>query len=150
MHHIAIMNKSWNLIPKIVSGEKSIESRWYQTKRAPWNKIHEGDTIFFKNSGEPIIAEAIVSEVMQFKICNIEDEESIIKKYGKEICLINKNPTTWGKIARYCILLRLKNPALIKEPFQINKKGFGIGAAWITIPDIKIIKIPIKQRQQKA
>ena len=56
MHHVAIMNKSWNLIPKIISGEKSIESRWYQTKRTPWDKIKAGDKIFFKNSGEAIIA----------------------------------------------------------------------------------------------
>ncbi|MEI7477466.1 MAG: hypothetical protein WCJ81_02865 [bacterium] len=40
MDHVAIMKKSRKLIPKIVSGEKTIESRWYQTKRAPWNTVH--------------------------------------------------------------------------------------------------------------
>lgn len=51
MHHIAIMNGPWNLIPKILSGEKTIESRWYRTRRAPWGGIRAGDTVYFKDSG---------------------------------------------------------------------------------------------------
>ena len=140
MHHVAIMNKSWNLIPKIISGEKSIESRWYQTKRTPWDKIKAGDKIFFKNSGEAIIAEAGVSKVMQFEIAGIEDAVRIIKKYGKEICLVNSDPLTWGRLTKYCILIHLKKPRKVEKPFMINKKGFGIGAAWITVGDIEKIK----------
>lgn len=52
MHHVAIMKPSWKLIPKILSGEKTIESRWYQTRRAPWNGIAAGDVVYFKDSGE--------------------------------------------------------------------------------------------------
>ena len=146
MHHVAIMKKSWNLIPKILSGEKSIESRWYQTKRTPWNKVKAGDTVFFKNTGERIIVRATVSEVIQFKISRIVDVMAIVKKYGKDICLVNDNPMTWEKCAKYCILLRLQNPRAIEKPFQINKKGFGTGAAWITIKDIREIEIPAPHR----
>ena len=55
MDHVAIMNKSWGLIPKILSGSKTIESRWYKTKRTPWDKIAKGDTVYFKNSGEQVV-----------------------------------------------------------------------------------------------
>lgn len=140
MEHVAIMNKSWNLIPKILSGEKSIESRWYQTKRMPWNRINFGDTVFFKNTGEPITARATISEVIQFEIHDISDVMHIVRKYGQEICLVNPNPTTWGKLAKYCILLRLQNPLRIGTPFQINKRGFGTGAAWITIDNVSRIR----------
>lgn len=139
MDHVAIMKKSWGLIPKIVSGQKTIESRWYQTKRVPWNKIKVGDRVFFKNSGEPVIAQAVVSDILQFEIKDIVDVSKIIKKYGAKICLVDKNPETWGKLPKYCILIFLAKPEKV-EPFKINKLGFGISTAWIIIDNINKIK----------
>lgn len=140
MDHVAIMKKSWGLIPKILSGEKSIESRWYQTKRIPWNRVALGDKIFFKNSGELITAKAIVSEVVQFEIENSRNIQDIIKKYGKKICLVNNNPKTWEKKPRYCVLIFLSHPEAVRKPFAVHKKGFGIGAAWFMVPSISKIK----------
>jgi ASC-1-like (ASCH) protein len=140
MDHVAIMKKSWGLIPKILSGEKSIESRWYQTKRIPWDRVVTGDKIFFKNSGELIIAKAVVSEVIQFEIESIKNVENIIKKYGSAICLVHNNPQMWERLPKYCVLMKLCNPELIKKPFHINKKGFGGSAAWLSVSDISKIK----------
>lgn len=139
MDHVAVMKKSWNLIPKIISGEKTIESRWYQTKRVPWDRIQPDEVIFFKNSGEPVIARAMVSEVLQFEVKNIGDAQSIVKKYGKEICLINKNPSTWGTLPKYCILIRIKHPEMLQTPFNVDKKGFGAMAAWMSVDTIKSV-----------
>lgn len=133
------MNKSWQLIPKIISGEKKIESRWYQTKRAPWDRVHSGDLVFFKNSGEPVIARAEVAAVLQFEIGTNKDATQIINDYGTEICLVNSEPSTWGKLPKYCILIGLKNPQLVDRPFRINKLGFGTGAAWLLVEDIESI-----------
>jgi len=141
MDHVAIMKKSWRLVPKIVSGEKKIESRWYRNKSAPWGKIKSGDTVYFKNSSEPVIASAKVSNVMQFTLQNISETKDIVKKYGKKICLINSNPSTWNKLPKYCILIFLKNAKYLNKPFNINKNGFGIGAAWLCIDNISEIKI---------
>lgn len=138
MHHVAIMKKSWNLIPKILAGEKTIESRWYKTKRAPWNKARKGDVIFFKNTGEPVTVRATVTNVLQFEIKTITDATKIVTKYGKEICLVNTNPASWETMPRYCILLYLENPRKV-APFKISKKGFGAGVAWITIDTISTI-----------
>jgi len=141
MDHIAIMNKSWKLIPKIISGEKSIESRWYQTKRAPWDKIKKGDRIYFKNSGEAISARAEVVGVKQFEFKQADDISAVLKKYGAKICLIDNDWKTWEKTPKYAILIDLVNPHIIKKPFQINKAGFGNAVAWIAINDILKIKI---------
>lgn len=140
MDHVAIMKKSWGLIPKILSGEKTIESRWYQTRRAPWGKIRVGERVYFKNSSEAVIVQAAVSEVLQFEICNFTDAVRIVEKYGKEIALLNSDPKAWGELPRYCVLIRLQNPKLIDKPFEINKEGFGMMAAWIMVDDIKRIK----------
>ncbi len=140
MHHIAIMNKSWKLIPKIVSGEKEIESRWYQTRRAPWNVINPGDTVYFKNSGEAIAAEARVAKVLQFELKSISDAREIVRTYGRRIAIVNPDPATWGKLPKYCILIFLRDAKYIAKPFQINKDGFGNAAAWLVTPNINKIK----------
>jgi len=139
MHHIAVMNKSWKLIPKIVSGEKKIESRWYQTKRTPWNNINPGDIVFFKDSGEPVSAKAEVLKVLQFELKSKESTKDIIEKYGKEICLVNTNLDTWNPKLKYCILIYLKNAEYLENKFNINRAGFGSGTAWITIDNINKI-----------
>lgn len=140
MHHVAIMKKSWGLIPKIIEGKKTIESRWYMTKRSPWNQIKKGDKVFFKNSGEKVIAEAGVSKVIQFELKDIKEAEAVVRKYGKHICIVNKEPRTWESIPNYCILVFLEKPRELKEPFNIKKDGFGIGAAWLSMKDIKEVK----------
>ena len=72
MNHVAIMNKRFgDLIPKILSGEKKIESRWSKNKISPWNKIKVGDVVYFKNSGGPVVAMAEVSRVEQFEKKNL-------------------------------------------------------------------------------
>lgn len=139
MHHVAIMTKSWGLISKILSGQKSIESRWYQTKRTPWNKIKAGDTVYFKNSGEDITAYATVNKVLQFEITDLKSARAITKTYGKDICLVNTNPAAGARLPKYCILIFLTNSKPI-TPFAIDKNGFGAGAAWITVEDISSIK----------
>ena len=142
MDHLAIMKKSWKLTQKIVSGQKTIESRWYKFKREPWDKIKAGDIVYFKDSGEPVTVRAEVEKVMQFSDLNPEKVEEILHEYGGSdgICIedIPKFIERF-KDKRYCILVFLKNPKRI-EPFQIEKKGFGIMAAWICVSDIESIR----------
>ncbi len=45
MDHVAIMKKAWKLIPKILDGQKKVESRWGVNKCAPWGKIKVGDNV---------------------------------------------------------------------------------------------------------
>jgi len=139
MEHLAIMNKSWKLIPKILAGEKTIESRWYKAKFPPWDKIKRGDTVYFKNSGEPVTARAKVSNVIQFENLSPKIITNIVKKYGKAICLQDANYKKWVNGKKYCILIFLKNPEKI-QPFNINKAGYGMSAAWITVDNMNKIK----------
>ncbi|MDB5260624.1 MAG: hypothetical protein JWN37_855 [Candidatus Nomurabacteria bacterium] len=141
MDHVAIMNPSWKMIDKIIDGKKTIESRWYQTKRDPWDKVKPGDVIYLKDSGKPVTAIAKVIKVEQFEIKDMDAAQKIVTKYGKKICIVNSDCKTWGKCPKYCILVYLARPALIQKPFQINKEGFGTGNAWLTVANIDDIKI---------
>ncbi len=145
MHHVAIMNKSWGLIQKILSGEKTIESRWHKTKRAPWDNVKPGDIVYFKNSGEPATLQAVVQQVLQFADLTPKKVEDILDKYSARIGVSDDDIPNYFEMfkdKRYCILIFLKQPKRVR-PFQINKKGFGAMAAWITVEKISVAeKLP--------
>jgi hypothetical protein len=133
--HVAVMNPRWGLIEKILSGEKTIESRWLVHKSAPWLKVFAGDKVHFKNSGGPVVAMAEVEKVEYIDELTKEKSARIIKELGHDMC-IKEVPE--GK--NYCVLMWLKNPRLV-EPFWINKKGFGSAAAWLCVEEVKKVKI---------
>lgn len=136
------MKKSWGLTGKILSGKKKIESRWYLNKSVPWNKIKAGETVYFKDSGEPVTIKAEVKKVLQFSDLTPIKVDEIIKSYSDDDG-IEKGETLGFyerfKNKKYCLLVFLKNPQKI-EPFGIDKKGFGNMAAWITLKDIESIR----------
>ena len=84
MDHLAILDKKRKLLQKIISGEKTIESRWYKTKRTPWNNIKQGDMIYFKDCGELITAKAKVETTLFFDDLNKEKVEEFRKKAEEE------------------------------------------------------------------
>ncbi len=142
MDHLAIMSKKEKYIEKILSGEKTIESRWYVNRIAPWNKIKEGETVWFKNSGEKVTARADVNKVLQFDNLTPSKILEILKLYGKEIGFKEDKYKEWAENSikkHYCILVFLSNPKLI-EPFSINKAGFGVSNAWISMDNINKLR----------
>ncbi len=142
MEHIAIMKKSWGLTEKILTGEKTVESRWYKSKYVPWNKIKPGDTIYFKDSGEPVSVRAEIVKFLQFDNLDTEKTERILSEYGKADLGTNHimpeiRDYVSGK--NYCILVFFNNVEKI-EPFNIDKTGFGAMSAWISVDDINQLK----------
>ena len=143
MEHIAIMRKSWGLIPKILKDQKKIESRWYKIKYAPWDKIKKEETVYFKDAGEPVTIKAEVEKVLQYSDLTPAKVKKILFKYGPNDGLgIDEIPGFYElfKEKRYCILIFLKNPRKIK-PFDIDKTSFGAMSAWISVDDVDKIKI---------
>ncbi len=141
MDHVAIMSKPRKLIQKILSGEKTIESRWYKNRYPPWNRIKPGDIVYFKDSGEPVTVKADVEKVLQFDNLNPEKIKYIIEKYGDKIAIRNRDERSeYYSTRNYCILIFLKNAYSIK-PFNIDKTGFGISSAWLCAGDINKIKV---------
>jgi len=136
MDHIAILDKKRKLLPKIISGEKTIESRWYQTKRTPWHNIKKDDVIYFKDAGESISVKAKVKDVLFFDELNKEKVLKILQKYGKAICMETLEYIPYYEKKKYCILIFLENVQEIK-PFDIDKSGFGNACAWMSVKDIK-------------
>ena len=142
MDHIAIMQKSWGLTEKIATGQKTIETRWYKVKYTPWGKISPGDSIYFKNSGEPITIQAKISKVINFSDLTPEKVHTILKDYSKQLGLDEPDIQAFFEMfkhKRYCILMYLKDAHPI-QPIEINKQGFGAMSSWISVESIAKIK----------
>lgn len=136
MHHLAILKKGW--LEKILSGEKTIESRWYKSKKTPYKNISTGDTIFLKAIGKPVIAKASVKRVLFFDNLDIGKIIKILQRFGTEIgATVSYADELIGK--RYCTLIFLEKIKRI-EPFEIDKTGYGNMVAWITVESMDKIK----------
>lgn len=138
MEHVAIMAKSWGLLPEIVGGQKTIESRWLRNRSAPWDRVSVGDTVYFKNSGEPVTVRATVSQVLQFANVTPDQVAELLDRYGSADGLTAAELPHYKELFRnkkYCVLIFLDHVEEI-EPFQIDKRGFGLQAAWLTVKSI--------------
>jgi hypothetical protein len=143
MEHVAIMRKSWGLLPKILNGQKTIESRWLMNQSAPWGKVQEGEVVYFKDAGEPITARATVSHVLQFDSLNPERISDILDFYGEDDGISADDMPHYEALFRdkqYCVLVFLEDIQAV-EPFHIDKSGFGLQTAWITAPSIREIRL---------
>ena len=143
MDHVTIMQKSWGLTEKIATGQKTIESRWYNVRYAPWGRIAPGDSIYFKNTGEPITIKAEVEKVLNFSNLTPEKVQTILDHYSKELGLDESDILRFFEMfkhKRYCILIYLKDAHHI-QPFEIHKKGFGTMSSWLSIESIAKIKV---------
>jgi ASC-1-like (ASCH) protein len=151
MDHLAILQSSSGLLEKILTGQRKIESRWYHSRIAPWNRIKKGDVIYFKYSCKAVEARANVKEVLQFSNLTSLKVTDLWHKYSKEIGIDTQQEvdgciqSTENK--KYCILAFIENVQKIK-PFAIDKHGYGNACAWITVDSISKIKKKHKIRTQ--
>lgn len=149
MHHIAILKKSCvkkgdSLLADILEGKKTVESRWYINKVAPWNQIKAGDEVYFKESGSSIKVKTVVSKVTQYENLDPVKIKKIINEYGSKIApsSTQKELDIWSQglnKKRYCILIFLANIEKV-EPFEIDKTGFGSACAWMATQDINRLR----------
>lgn len=138
------MHQSWGLTRKILTGEKTIESRWYKNKYKPWGKIKTGDDLYFKDSGSPVTIKTTVGKVLQFDRLTPKKVKELLNKYAKAGGLgiekkeINKYFQMF-KNKKYCLIIFLKEPKKIK-PFTIDKTGFGAMASWLVVDTLNELK----------
>ena len=137
MDHIAIMAPSWKMIDKILSGEKTVESRWSQQRRAPWNRISTGDTVYFAESGR-IKASATVADVSQYEITSDRQRHQLLRDNASALAVAPEAFYTYIEKSKYVVFITLKN--IKPEPnISFKKKEFGPRATWITITNINKI-----------
>lgn len=86
--HLAIMSRS--VIEAILSGHKTIETRFSKHKIAPFGMVSVDDLVFIKPPGEDIIGQFRVKKVFNFEGLTEKDIENIFNEYKERI--------GWGKM----------------------------------------------------
>ena len=126
------------MIPKILAGEKTIESRWLSRRSAPWGTVQAGETIYFKNSGEKVSLKAKIKNVLVFDNLDPFRVAEILKKYSVPDGIQKENLASFYqrfKDKKYCLLIFLTDARPV-TPFRIDKKGYGSLTAWVSCPKV--------------
>ncbi len=128
MKHIAILRQPF--FNMVLSGEKTIESRWSMHKVAPYGKVKVGDLILLKETGKDVTATARVKDVKYYELTPFVAED-IKMNFGKEIGIDKFE--NWEVYAHknYCTLIWLEDVKKI-DPIQVPRSN---GAGWIVVKD---------------
>ena len=126
MEHIAILRQPF--FDMILSGEKTIESRWSLNRVAPFERVKAGDVIWLKETSKDITARAIVKKVKFYNLTK-DKADDIKSKYGKEIGTDKFEDWERYRNKKYLTLIWLKDIQKI-EPITAPKSH---GAGWLII-----------------
>ena len=128
MQHIAILKQPF--FDMVLSGEKTIESRWSMVKVAPYKKVSVGDKILLKETGKDVTATVNVRKV-QFYELTPEIVEDIRIKYGKQIGTDKFEDWKSTLQKKYCTLIWLDEVTPV-APIKVKRSN---GAGWIVLKD---------------
>lgn len=126
MKHLVIcVNPFFDMI---VSGKKTIESRWANKKIAPFGKLEVGDELIIKKSGEQIYFKSHV-EAFEYYLLSPDIAEKIKKKYGKQIGIDKFADWEAAKNKKYLTLVWLGKVERL-EGFKSPRSN---GSGWIVL-----------------
>lgn len=114
----------------ILSGKKTIESRFSKKKNPPYGVISAGDLVYIKPSGKDIIGQFRVKKVIFYNGLEEEDILEIKKNYGRAIAQDNgywdkKLDSKYGSL----IFIGEVDPFLT-PPIKFNKKDL---RGWVVL-----------------
>ena len=128
MKHLAIFKGDG--AEKILSGEKTIESRFSKAKLSPFGVISAGDLVYIKPSGKDIIGQFSVKKVIFYDGLEAEDLEEIKKTYNGPIGQANDYWIS-KKTSRYGTLIFIGNSSrFITSPIKLTKKDL---RGWVVL-----------------
>ena len=128
MKHIVIFREPF--FSMVLSGEKTIESRWSMKKIAPFCKVKIGDELLLKQTNHDVTAIAKVKDVKYFELTPLIAGE-IRAKWSKEIGIDKFENWETYKNKRYCTLIWLEDVSKI-ERLKVERSH---GCGWIVLKD---------------
>ena len=128
MKHLAIFKGDGGNL--ILTGKKTIESRFSRRKDPPFGAIGAGDLVYIKPSGEDIIGQFRVKKVIFFDGLTPEDILEIEERFGKKI-LADKTYWQSKSNSTYVTLIFIGDSSrFITSPVKIPKKDL---RGWVVL-----------------
>lgn len=124
--HLAILVNPY--LQLLLTGQKTIESRFSLHRRAPFNQIDASDVVLLKRSGGPILGIGLVART-RFLTVTPQVLEEIKTSYSAELGI--RDPAFWEARASsgYATLLWLEHVTPI-EPLPFQKRD---QRAWVVL-----------------
>jgi len=125
--HIAIF--IGDAIEKILSGKKTMESRFSLHKITPYEEVAKDDLIFLKPSGGDILGKVLVDNVLYYDNLRPESIAILRKEYSQELSV---DDDFWQRKAKshFATLIFLKKPERFLTRLKFKKKD---RRPWIVI-----------------
>lgn len=114
----------------ILSGKKTIESRFSKRKDPPYGAISRGDLVYIKPSGKEVIGQFNVQKVIFYDGLTSEDILEIKKAFGKEV---SSDEDYWNSKtgSRYGTLIFIGDSSeFLTSPIKIPKKDL---RGWVVL-----------------
>ncbi len=126
--HLAIFKGSAG--EEILSGKKTIESRFARVKNPPFGAISAGDLVYIKPSGKDIIGQFRVKKVFFFDSLDLTDLNNLKKSYGRKLS-VDKEYWEKQKNARFGTLIFIGDcTKFIFSPVKFPKKDL---RGWVVL-----------------
>lgn len=129
MIHVAILQTPY--LDAILEGRKTIEMRLTRTSRAPFEAVEVGERLYFKQSGGPFRATAVVDHVLFMGDLKPVDLARLRRDYNE---WIGAEPAFWSarRDCRFCTLLWLREVEQVRFGPRMRPHH---GVAWQCLPE---------------
>ena len=123
--HLAIFSPEG--AEQILSGTKTVETRFSKNKIVPFGEVSVGDIVYMKVSGGDIIGQFLVKKVISIENIEQSDWDFMRKSYGKQISLgsqeLDEKFFNEKKESRFGTLLFIyRVEQFIVPPIKITKR----------------------------
>ena len=131
-YHLAILSPVW--LELILSGDKTIESRFTKVRCAPFGKVETGDSVYLKESGGPVKGMFRAAEVETFENLDRSDIQVIYRvsgrfTFGEFFTQFSSPPEKW-LTAKHATLIHVSDPITFETPFAYHKRD---PRAWVVL-----------------
>lgn len=141
MVHVAIIRPA--LLDDLVAGRKTIESRLSLARRVPFGRVHAGERVYFKLTGGPYAATALVSHVETFENLTPRDIASIRRLFNDRI-LASAEYWKQKRASRFATLLWLHQvQATEMGPVLENVADWQPRSAWGVLSEAMDVYPPL-------
>jgi ASC-1-like (ASCH) protein len=110
--HLAVFRRPY--LENILSGKKSIESRFSKNRCAPYGKVSQGDIVLLKRAGGPTQGVCIVSDVWNYRL-NKKAWDEIRRDFLQEMFITDPGFLHERRKAVYATLMRLQHVRRIES-----------------------------------
>lgn len=136
MDHVVYLDAKAKEMEKINRGVKTFIIRGATGRKMPYNKVFEGDTLYFINDNAEgsVTAKATVASVFNSPKMEKEASAELVEKYKDGLRLSATQERRWsGK--RFLVIIEVKDFGKIPT-IEIDKSDYGAMDEWLAVGDI--------------